>query len=151
MKERPDLKFRSTLEDIRLYFDFLFKRGYRIASVLFADQNNENWQISLMSSNCLINIYGTQGLINLELGMMQNNEVKLFDLEDMAQFVDNGRKFSYMLAEYPVNEAQQFKKIAGFLEKHYAKILAQVERESLPKLNRLLERPTTQPKRTIAS
>jgi hypothetical protein len=148
--ENTDIKFRKTLEDIRLHFDFLFKRGFRIVSVLFAGQNNENWQVTLMASNRLVDIYSEQGLINLALGVIQQyNEAKFFDLQYLAQFVDSGRDFFHKPDILSINETQQLKKIAGFLEKHIVTILAQVEKENLPTLNRPLNKSITQQKRTI--
>lgn len=149
MKDTSDLKFRNTLEDIRLHFNFLFRRGFRIASILFTNQNNENWQVTLTANNCLIDIYGEQGVINLALSIMQHHDSKFFDLEYIAQFVGNGKGFSYKPDGFPVSEAQQFQKIARFLENHFVAILAQVEKENLPALNQPLQKSHTQPKRPI--
>lgn len=150
MNDKPDLKFRGTLEDIRLNFDFLFKRGFRIASVLFAGQNNENWQVTLMAKKCLIDIYGEQGTINLAVGVITpHNDSNFFDLEYLAQFVNNGREFSYKSDEFPANETQQVQKIALFLERHFVSILAQVEKENLPPLPLSLTKSAAQQKRTI--
>lgn len=150
MNDQPELKFRKTLEDIRLHFDFLFKRGYRIVSVLFADQNNESWQVSLMAHKCLIDIYGEKGVINSAVGTIQpNQESRLFDLEYLAQFINNGREFSYKPEDFPASESQQLQKIAGFLNKHFAAILTQVEKENLPPLPLSLKRSADRQKRTI--
>ena len=150
MKEQSDLKFRKTLEDIRLHFDFLFKRGFQIASVLFADQNNEKWQVTLMGKNCLVNIYGEPGIIDLSLGTLpQHNEIKLFDLQDLAQSINGGREFPRRVQKFSFNETQEFTKIGNFLEKHFALIMAQIERENLPTLNHPLNNSITQQKRTI--
>ena len=150
MKDQPELKFRRTLADIRLHYDFLFRRGFRIASVLFADQNNENWQVTLTANNFMINIYNERGVVNLALGTLQEHrEVVFYDLQDMAQFINSGREFFYARGEFPINETQQFMNIAGFLEKHLNSLLAQVEKENLPSLNLPPNSFTTQPKRTI--
>jgi len=151
MKDQPEFKFRRTLEDIRLHYDFLFRRGFRIASILFADQNNENWQVTLTANNFLINIYNERGVINLALGTLQErqHEVVFYDLQDISQFVNSGREFFYEWGEFPIDETQQFMNIAGFLEKHLSALLAQVEKESLPSLNLPPSSFTTQPKRTI--
>jgi len=150
MKEQSDLKFRKTLEDIRLHFDFLFKRGFRIASVLFADHDNEHWQVTLMGKNCLVNIYGEPGVIDLSLGTLpQHNDVQLFDLRELAQSINGGREFSSQVRKLAFDESQQFMKIGGFLEKHFAVIMAKVERENLPALNHPINNSTAQHKRTI--
>lgn len=151
MKDQSDLKFRNTLEDIRLHFNFLFKRGFRIASILFTNQDNENWQITLTANNCLIDIYGEQGMINLALSMMQHHDSKLFDLEYIAQFVGNGKGFSYKPDKFPTSEAQQLQKIAGFLESHFTEILAQVEKENLPTISTILKKSPIQKKPTLTS
>jgi len=150
MKEKSDLKFRKTLENIRLHFDFLFKRGFRIASVLFADHDNEHWQVTLMGKNCLVNIYGEPGVIDLSLGTLpQNTDIKLFDLQELAQSIDGGRDFSGQTRRYSFDESQQFMKIGNFLEKHFAVIMTQIERENLPALNHPLNNSTAWQKRTI--
>jgi len=151
MKDQPEFKFRRTLADIRLHYDFLFRRGFRIASVLFADQNNENWQVTLTANNFIINIYNEKGVVYLAVGTIQgrHHEVVFYDLQDMAQFINSGREFFYARGEFPINETQQFMNIAGFLEKHLSTLLAQVERENLPSLNPPPNGFTTQPKRTI--
>jgi hypothetical protein len=150
MKEKSDLKFRKTLEDIRLHFDFLFKRGFRIASVLFADKDNEKWQVTLMGKNCLVNIYGEPGIIDLALGTMsQPDELQLFDLQELAQTVEGGYEFSQYARNFSFDETQQFIKIANFLEKNFAVILQQVERKNLPALKHPLNKSNIQPKRTI--
>jgi hypothetical protein len=148
MKDQSDLKFRNTLEDIRLHFNFLFRRGFRIASILFTNQDNENWQVTLTANNCLIDIYGEQGVINIALSIMQHHDSKLFDLEYLAQFIGNGREFSYKPDKFPVSEAQQFQKIARFLENHFTELLAQVEKENLP-VPPLLKKAVAQKKPTI--
>jgi len=151
MKDQPEFKFRKTLEDIRLHYDFLFRRGFRIASILFADQNNENWQVTLTANNFLIDIHNERGVVNLALGTLQerHHEVVFYDLQDMAQFINNGREFFYERGEFPLDETQQFMNIAGFLEKHLNSLLAQVEKENLPSLNLPPNSFTAQPKRTI--
>lgn len=150
MKEQSDIKFRKTLEDIRLHFDFLFKRGFRIASVLFADQDNEKWQVTLLGKNCLVNIYGEPGVIDLSLGALpRHSNVKLFDLQELAQYIDGGREFTRHIQKLSFDESQQFMKLGGFLEKHFAAIMAQIERENLPGLNHPLNNSITRQKRTI--
>jgi len=150
MKEKSDLKFRKTLEDIRLHFDFLFKRGFRIASVLFADHDNEHWQVTLMGKNCLVNIYGEPGVIDLSLGTLpQHNDVKLFDLRELAQYIDGGRELSSQARKFSFDESQQFMKMGNFLEKNFPIIMAQIERQNLPALNHPINNSITPHKRTI--
>ena len=146
MNDQPELKFRKTLEDIRLYFDFLFRRGFRIGSVLFADQKNEVWQVTLMEGNWLIHICNEQGIVNLIMSTLrQSNEIVIFDMEA----ANNSREFFYTFDEFPINESQQLKKTANYLEKNLITILAQAEKENLPLIEHPLNNFATQPKRTI--
>lgn len=92
MENQSGLKFHETLKNVRLHFDFLFKRGFRIAAVLRVDQNQDNWQVTLTANDRLIEIYSEQGKVNLALGtMLLNNEVKYFDLEELTRFMPRDR------------------------------------------------------------
>jgi len=145
MKDQPDIKFRKNLEDIRLYFEFLFKHGFRIGSVLFTDQKNENWQVTLSEGNRLVHIYSEQGVVNLIMSTLrQSHEIVFFDME-----AANNTEFFYTLDEFPINESQQLKKIAYFLEKNLITILAQAERDNLPFIEHPVDGFAAHPKRTI--
>lgn len=145
MKDQSELKFRKTLEDIRFDFDFLFERGFRIASILFPNPHSDNWQVNLLEGNCFIHLYSDMGIINLTMSILQrSSEIVFFDLES----VNSNRDFFYIPDEFPRDEAQQFKKIAAFLEKHFVEILAQAKKDNLPIITHLLNDANGQSKRT---
>ena len=145
MNDQPDLKFRKTLEDIRLHFGFLFKRGYRIGSVLFAGQTNDDWQVTLSEGNRLVHIYSEQGIVNLIMStLLQANEVVYFDMEASSNL-----EFFYTIDEFPITESQQLQKTARFLEKNLIALLAQAEKGNLPSSEPRLSRHAAQQKRTV--
>lgn len=145
MNDQPDLKFRKTLEDIRLHFGFLFKRGYRIGSVLFAGQTNDDWQVTLSEGNRLVHIYSEQGIVNLIMStLLQANEVVYFDMEASSNL-----EFFYTIDEFPITESQQLQKTARFLEKNLIALLAQAEKGNLPSSEPRMSRHAAQQKRTV--
>lgn len=150
MENQSGLKFHEILENIRLHFDFLFKRGFRIAAVLLVDQNQDNWQVTLTANDRLIEIYSEQGKVNLALGtVLLNNEVKYFDLEELTRFTPGDRGVFQRFEDLPVDEIQQIKQLAPYLKKHSNAIWTQVEQETFLILNRPMRKPTHQQKRTI--
>ena len=145
MNDQPDLKFRKTLEDIRLHFGFLFKRGYRLGSVLFAGQTNDDWQVTLSEGKRLVHIYSEQGIVNLIMStLLQANEVVYFDMEASSNL-----EFFYTIDEFPIAESQQLQKIASFLEKNLIVILAQAEKAKLPPFEPRTSKLAAQQKRTV--
>lgn len=145
MNDQPELKFRKTLEDIRLHFGFLFKRGYRIGSVLFAGQTNDDWQVTLSEGNRLVHIYSEQGIVNLIMStLLQANEVVYFDMEASSNL-----EFFYTIDEFPITESQQLQKTARFLEKNLIALLAQAEKGNLPSSEPRMSRHAAQQKRTV--
>ena len=145
MNDQPDLKFRKTLEDIRLHFGFLCKRGYRIGSVLFAGQTNDDWQVTLSEGNRLVHIYSEQGIVNLIMStLLQANEVVYFDMEASSNL-----EFFYTIDEFPITESQQLQKTARFLEKNLIALLAQAETGNLPSSEPRMSRHAAQQKRTV--
>jgi len=145
MNDQPELKFRKTLEDIRLNFAFLFKRGYRLGSVLFADEKNDDWQVTLSEGNRLVHIYSEQGIVNLIMSIVrQGNEVISFDMK-----AANNTEFFYTIDEFPITESQQLKKIARFLETNLTELLAQAEKGNPPSIKHPVSKFAGQQKRTI--
>ena len=145
MNDQPELKFRKTLEDIRLHFGFLFKRGYRIGSVLFAGQTNDDWQVTLSEGNRLVHIYSEQGIVNLIMSTLrQADEVIAFDMK-----ASNNMEFFYTFDEFPITESRQLQKNARFLEKNLIAILAQAEKDNLPPIQHPPSKFTDQQKRTV--
>ncbi|RPJ28111.1 MAG: hypothetical protein EHM33_05610 [Chloroflexi bacterium] len=129
MESSPDLKFLRILENIRYHFDFLFRRGFHIVSVLFVDQNYENWQVSMMTDDYLIKIYSCMGKVNLALSTLQlYNDVGLFELNDLIYFINGNENFSDPPEEAPINETQSFQRIARLLEKYVDDILETIEK-----------------------
>jgi hypothetical protein len=128
MESRPDLKFQEILENIRHYFDFLFRRGFRIVSVIFADQDYENWHVTMIADDCFIKIYSYIGKMNIALSTRQlYNEVGLFELTDLINLIYGDEHLSDLPGEFPMNETQRFQKFACLLEKYIDEVLRELE------------------------
>jgi len=139
MEIRPDQKLRRIHEHIRFYFDFLFRRGFNIVSMMFIDENNESWQVMLQAQNCLVKIHSDKGKVNLTLSTQQSkNEINLFDLVDVIQHMNGGVEFFHLVNETELDEMQRLKRTAWLLEKYIDDILVQIKRNSLFSINRLL-------------
>ena len=135
MPNETELHIRQTLETIRVAFDFLFKRNFRIVSVLFGGPNNANWQVTLGGKKHLVDISGEHGIINLAVGLLQPfKDPKYFDLEYLSQFIGTGRDFSYAPYGSKLNETEQLQNISLFFEANFSTVMAQAEREALPDL-----------------
>jgi len=150
MEIRPDRKLRRIHEHIRFYFDFLFRRGFQIASVLFIDQNNESWQVILMAQECLVKIYSDKGTITLTLGTQQSqHEINLLDLVDLIQHANGGEDFFYLADESQTSEMQRLKQTACLLENYIHGFLIQIKRHNLFSLNRSIIGQVNQQNRAI--
>jgi hypothetical protein len=127
MESRPDLKLLRILENFRHHFAFLFRRGFHIVSVIFIDQNYENWQIMMMTDNCIIKIYSYMGKVELALSIPQLYDVVgLFEVNDLIYGVDGTVDFSDPAEEPPMNEVQSLRRIAQLLDKHIDDILEKI-------------------------
>lgn len=134
MNPTPDHVFRKTLEDIRLSFDFLFARKFKLVSVLFGNRTG-TWQVTLQANKYLVELYNEQGIINLAVGViLTSGDARHFDLEYLAQFMGEGGGFSYRSQRLPLDETEQIQQIARYVEKNFSLLLAQVEKETLPKV-----------------
>lgn len=133
MSNENELQIRQALEDIRVAFDFLFKRNFRVVSVLFWGPSRANWQVTLGGRKHLVDISGERGIINLAIGLLQPfKEPKYFDLEYLAQFIGSGRDFSYAPYGSQMSDAEQLQHISLFFEANFSAIMARAEREALP-------------------
>ena len=127
MKSRSDLKLLGLLEDINLHFAFLFRRGFQIVSVIFVDQNYDDWQVTLATENCIIKIYSNMGTVGLALNIPQLYDVVgLLELGDLIYGVNDNGYLSAPAPEPPVNETPDLLRTAQLLEKHIDDILEKI-------------------------
>jgi hypothetical protein len=149
MESRPDLKFQRILESVQQHFDFLFRRGFCIASVVFVDPNYENWRVTMTTEDYLLRIYGDRGEVNLALNTYElSKDLGLLDLEDLIYLVNGNEIFSNLQEERPLTEPQRLQRLAWLLEKHIDDILAEIEQIfTLPPKNDLSNTPLNKPGR----
>ena len=131
MQSRPELKYKIILESIRRCFGFLFKRGFRIVSVIFTDPDRENWHVTLTTDEYLIEIYGYAEEVHVALSTLQLYEqVGLFELTDLIYLILEDEEVPDLQQEPPLNEAQSFQKTAWLLERYLDEVL--IEIDSIP-------------------
>lgn len=120
MKNKPEIKFISLLENIRHRFAFLFRRGFQIVSIIFLDENYEDWQVTLATEDCIIKIYSYLGRVDLALSIPQlYNAVGLLELGDLV---------SAPAQELLVKETPDLLGTAQLLEKYIDEILGKIKK-----------------------
>ena len=128
MERQPDLKLLGILENISHYFDYLFSRGFQMVSMIFVDREYENWQVTLMTDDCIIRVYCYGGKVDLAMGTLPlYNTIGLFALDDLICWVNGNKDLSDPLNELSMNETQSFEKLAWRLEKHIDTILGRLK------------------------
>lgn len=125
MKSRSDLNLLGLLEDIKLHFAFLFSRGFQMVSMIFVDQNYEDWQVTMATENCIIKIYSSMGRVGLALNIPQlYDAVGLLELEDLIYGANGNQGLS--APEPLANETPDLLRTAQLLEKHIDDILKKI-------------------------
>jgi len=128
MKSRPEPNYQRILQRIRHCFDFLFKRGFRIVSVIFTDPGRENWQVTLTTDDYLIEIYGYAGKVYVALSTLQLYEqVGLFELTDLIYLILEGEESPALQREPPMNEASNLQETARLLERYIDDVLMEID------------------------
>ena len=126
MESKPDLKL---LENINHYFDFLFRRGFHLVSMIFIDQEYENWQVTMMTDDCIIKIYRYRGKLDLALSTLQLYKVAgLFALDELIDWVNGNKDLFDPAEEISVSGTQGFERLAWRLEKHIDNILIRMRK-----------------------
>jgi hypothetical protein len=128
MENRPEFNYQSILESIQHCFDFLFKRGFRIVSVIFTGPGRENWRVTLTADDYLIEIYVYAEEVHVALSTLQLYEqVGLFELTDLIYLILGDEEVPDLQRESPLNEAQSFQKTARLLEKYIDEVLMEID------------------------
>jgi hypothetical protein len=128
MESRPEFKYQSILESIRRCFDFLFRRGFRIVSVIFTDPDRENWQVTLTADDYLIEIYGYAEEVHVALSNLQLYEqVGLFELTDLIYLILGDEEVPALQGEPPMNEASNLQETARLLERYIDDVLMEID------------------------
>lgn len=133
MENRPDLKFRNLHEDIKRHFDFLFRRGYRIAAAIILDEDAENWEVTLIKKDRLIKIYNLTRGTKIAVSTLQlYDDIGYFDLSGMIHFVSKGRRLHRQADNNSPSEKRQLERLADLLRAHLDNIFAQLEAKERP-------------------
>jgi hypothetical protein len=129
MEFQPDLSFLRLVENIRHHFAFLFRRGFQIVSVIFVDENYEDWQVTIATDDCIIKIYSYMGKVDLALSIPQlYHVIGLLELSDLIHGVNGDEDFSAPAQDPPMNEAASLLRIAQLLEKYIDNILENIKK-----------------------
>lgn len=131
MEVSPDLKFLEIHNNIKQHFNFLFGRGFHIVSAIFVDNRTGNWQVLMEAGTSLINIYCRQGKIQLALSALHlYDDLGFLDLYGMVQLVESECKDLHVPEEHPMDERQQFEKLASQLKRHIDGIFTFLEKSN---------------------
>jgi hypothetical protein len=137
MKSTPEFTYRRILEQLKHHFDFLFKEGFSIVSVIYVGQYMEQWDITLISRNCYIKIYddGREIMLAVSKSRLFDKE-GFFDLRRLVSLVTGGMEEIPHPGKYPMSDDQQFEQLAYFLRRYKDDILETLDSElSLPRLS----------------
>lgn len=127
MGKHSDLRFLGLLETIQSYFAFLLRRGFQITSVIFIDEEYEDWQITLETDKCILKIYRNTGKVDLALIIPQlYDTVGLLELGDLISGIDRDENLLVPKQNYPIHEAPDLLRIAHLLEKYIDDILEKI-------------------------
>jgi len=115
MNTQLALKFCNILKEVREQFSFLFRRGFRIVSAIFLDEQNEHLQVILLSHNCIINMRcdGNQ----MELGLSTSDlydTVGFFDIRQLINLPDDKKQ---------AHAVHSFERTVQLMEHHMDEIL----------------------------
>lgn len=129
MENHPDIRILELLENIEHHFAFLFRRGFHITSVIFVDQNYEDWQVTMETDECIIKIYSYMGRVDLALSIPQLYHVMgLFELGDLICGISGNEDFFPPVQEPPMDEEPNLLRIARLLETYIDDILEKIGR-----------------------
>lgn len=129
MEIQPDLRFLRLVENISHHFGFLFERGFQLVSILFVDDQYEDWQVTIATDDCAIKIYSYMGKVDLVLSIPQlYHVIGLLKLSDLVDGIIQDEDFSSSAQDHPCNEAAGLLSIAQVLEKHIDTVLEKIRK-----------------------
>lgn len=129
MEIQPDLRLLRVIELIHHHFAFLFGRGFQLVSILFVDQNYEDWQVTVGTDDCIIKIYRYRGKIDLALSIPQlYNALGLLELSDLIDEIHEAKDLSSLTQDPSMDEEASLLRIAQLLEKHIDTVLDKISR-----------------------
>ena len=129
MESKSTLNVRNAIANVRRHFDFLFRRGFRIASVLFVDPGNEQWLIVLTAENHLIQFVGHEDTVSLALSSQElYTEFGFIELHELIYLLEREGNSPRRPMPPPVDEFREFTIMAKLLETHMDDIWLLIDR-----------------------
>lgn len=129
MESKSTLNVRNAIANVRRHFDFLFRRGFRIASVLFVDPGNEQWLIVLTAENHLIQFVGHEDRVSLALSSQElYTEFGFIELHELIYLLEREGNSDHIPQPFPLDEFREFTTMAKLLETHMDDIWLLIDR-----------------------
>jgi len=131
MESKSTLNVRNAIANVKRHFDFLFRRGFRIASVLFVDPGNEQWLIVLTAENHLIQFVGHEDTVSLALSSQElYTEFGFIELHELIYLLEREGKGNsgHIPQPFPLDEFREFTIMAKLLETHMDDIWLLIDR-----------------------
>ena len=138
MDNRPDLRFNNIHKNIRIYFDFLLKRGFRIVSAMFVGKGSDSWLVTMLAGDQFIKIHCLQGKVNVGITTSQLvDRIGFLDLEILLEHMGKGEGMSQKTVTLPPDEQQQLEDMALLLREHFDEITTLFDSVNSNILNRV--------------
>ena len=129
MESKSTLNVRNAIANVKRHFDFLFRRGFRIASVLFVDPGNEQWLIVLTAKNHLIQFVGHEDRVSLALSSQElYTEFGFIELHELIYLLEREGNSYHIPQPFPLDEFREFTIMAKLLETHMDDIWLLIDR-----------------------
>lgn len=119
MESKSTLNVHDAIANVRRHFDFLFRRGFRIASVLSVSPGNEQWLIVLTAGNSLIQFVGHEDRVSLALSSQELcAQFGFIELHELVHLLEREGNSSHIPSPFPPDEFREFATMAELLEIH---------------------------------
>ena len=139
MDNRPDLRFNKIHENIRIHFDFLLKRGFRIVSAMFVGKGADSWLVTMSKGDQFIKIHCLQGKVNIGITSSQlGDKIGFLDLDILLEYLGKGGGISHQTLTIHPEEQQQLESMALLLREHLDEIITLFDGVNSNILNRVL-------------
>jgi hypothetical protein len=129
MESKSTLNVHDAIANVRRHFDFLFRRGFRIASVLSVDPGNEQWLVVLTAGNYLIQFVGHEDRVSLALSSQELcTEFGFIELHELIYLLEREGNSSHIPKPFPLDEFREFTTMAELLETYMDDIWLLIDR-----------------------
>lgn len=119
-----DRTTKPIMRDIKRYFGFLFDTGYRIRSVNYHPHEFGNWELTLESTNCIIEICQDRTEILVYFLPLSGNRFYRIGLKSMIYYISQGKVF---IGPFKGNlfwgKKKQYEELAELLKEYHDQIV----------------------------